>query len=556
MFYKAPKKSIKAERLVKHEHREIAKECLKALNSTYSLDLLHYLETGEHDSIQKPNPDDYCLPNAYRLDMQAYAIIGKNALFCEEEHLLPALIEGFFSQEDKNRLTNQRFSYATHDPLLDRVRNNVYKILKTSPPGVRLYGERHLVDSIRFGPGSSYFAKGDLVNPMDKIRNGKVSLTTGAVTMWQSYTGKTPFTNKEPLVVEPDFFGFVPKNFKSLRTISIGNDGNTLLQLSHGKSMRQRLKRFYDLNLQHELHKKIVKSSSVSRKYATVDIKNASNSVCTRVVKSLLPPIWYDLLDKSRHRKTLIGNYVHDLELFSAMGNGFTFELETIIFLAIAMTLPHSQILTDKGGDISVFGDDIICRDEDYDLLVERLTHFGFEVNRDKSFSGESWFRESCGADYFAGADVTPIYLRGEVDIHNLQTLYVVPNKIRQMSLSLYGQPPEVTRFARAYARSLRVIPQQWRIYGPALDVDELDRVEFPHGWLHKHPTRTRHKQVLYTLCFLPNPVKKLIYDQDGKQKYNDEDTLAYALHGNPSSGSVLRGRVNGGRFKKIVCYG
>lgn len=556
MYYKIPKNTRKINTELAAAHKSAALECLKALDTTYASDVYNNLIAGRHELIQKPDPNQYSLPFEFFKDSQAYAIIGKNELFCNEEILLPELIEGFFAQEQLNHSTNLKFSKLRFDPLLDQVRNNVLKIIGKAPPVSKLYGEYHLVDEIRFGPGSSYFAHGSLVNPMDKIRNGKVSLTTGCEPLWTSYTGKTPFANKEVLRVESDFFDFVPKNFKSLRTISIGNDGNTLVQLSLGKALRHRLSRFYDLNKQQLLHKSVVEKASICRSHATVDISNASNSVCKQVVKALLPPIWYDLLNKARHHKTQIGNYVHDLELFSSMGNGFTFELETIIFLAIAMTLPNHKILTSNDGDISVYGDDIICRDEDYDLLVSRLEHFGFKVNSSKSFSGQSWFRESCGADFFAGVDVTPIYLRGRVDVCNLQTLYVLPNKIRQISLAIFGDIPQNTRFARAYAIAIRCIPKQYRITGIDLSSEELNHVETPHGWLHTTFSRDKHKQVIYQRCFVPTPVRKKLYRSDGSQNFTDDDILTYALHGNPSSGSVLRRRVKGGTFKVVVCYG
>lgn len=559
MYYKVPKKKTEEITLsVSSAQKRAAIECLKAINTTFSLDILANLERGEHGSIIKPNPNDYSLPNEYLNDAQAYAVIGKNKLFCDENLLVPELVDGFFQQEKRNSLINSKFSKLRFDPLLEQVRNNVLRIIGDSPTPSRLYGELHLVDNVRFGPGSSYFAQGISVNPMDKIRNGRVALTSGAAHSWDCYTCKTPFSNKEKVTVEQDFFDFVPKNFKSLRTISVGNDGNTLIQLCHGKALRRKLKRFYDLDMQHELHKKVVKDSSIHKSYATVDIKNASNSVCKNVVKALLPPIWYDLLNKSRHHKTQIGNYVHDLELFSSMGNGFTFELETIIFLAIAMTLPNSNILTEKFGDISVFGDDIICKNEDYDLLVTRLNHFGFEVNKDKSFFGESWFRESCGADYFAGVNVTPVYLRGELDIHNLQTFYVLANKIRQMSLLLTGSEPWKSRFARAYSIAVKAIPEAFRINGPASL--EFDGVDLSHGWLHTTVRRDRHLLLTSQLCFLPTQKSKSLYEtnKDGTikaQLYSDDDILTYALLGNPSSGSAIRRRITGGRVRKVHIY-
>ena len=176
MYYKVPKGSRnKFQTAAVDAHKRAAIACLQAINTTYPLDLMSYLERGELSSIQKPNPDDYCLPNAYLTDAQAYAIIGKNKLFCNEEHLVTELVSSFLEQENYNRTVNQKFSLLRFDPLLDQVRSNVFKIIGEGPSAQRLYGENHLANSIRFGPGSSYFASGNSVNPMDKIRNGRVT---------------------------------------------------------------------------------------------------------------------------------------------------------------------------------------------------------------------------------------------------------------------------------------------------------------------------------------------------------------------------------------------
>ena len=308
-------------------------------------------------------------------------------------------------------------------------------------------------------PGSSYFASGDSVNPMDKIRNVRVAITSGAAHMWDCYTSKTPFSDKEKVFVQQDFFGYVPKNFKSLRTISIGNDGNTLLQLSHGRAIRKKLKRFYDLDVQHELHKEIVKESSITRSHATVDIKNASNSVCKTVVKRLLPPVWFDLLDKSRHHKTQIGNYVHDLELFSSMGNGFTFELESLLFYCIARAAGcHSD-------EVWIYGDDIIVPQERVPKVVDALSLLGFSLNQEKSFT-EGLFFESCGVHVFNGCDVTPFYIKDL--LHEPKDVLRIANELRLFATRLEHFGSRIRHYLPVYRYLVGRLPDAFRARGPA----------------------------------------------------------------------------------------
>ena len=88
------------------------------------------------------------------------------------------------------------------------------------------------------------------------------------------------------------------------------------------------------------------------------------------------------------------------------MGNGYTFELETLLFYAL--TCVHAGI----GSKWShVYGDDIIVQSDLADGLVETLAEAGFDTNPDKSFITGP-FRESCGGHYWGGREVTPFYLK------------------------------------------------------------------------------------------------------------------------------------------------
>lgn len=54
MYYKVPKKqSEKLTAAVENEHKFAALECLKAINTTYSLDLYNYLNSGRLDLIDR-----------------------------------------------------------------------------------------------------------------------------------------------------------------------------------------------------------------------------------------------------------------------------------------------------------------------------------------------------------------------------------------------------------------------------------------------------------------------------------------------------------------------
>lgn len=172
---------------------------------------------------------------------------------------------------------------------------------------------------------------------------------------------------------------------------------------------------------------------------ATLDLSMASDCLSKNLVAELLPYDLYAMLDKLRtptvqlsglvqpgKMKKLFGvsavvDAVIELEKFSSMGNGYTFELESMIFYALA----DSCVRHLKGNTqmVSVYGDDIIVPVEAVPLLTEVLSHCGFLLNKDKSFS-EGPFRESCGADYLFGFDIRPFYQKSRVSDRTLYTMH------------------------------------------------------------------------------------------------------------------------------------
>lgn len=207
-------------------------------------------------------------------------------------------------------------------------------------------------------------------------------------------------------------FGTVPKNAFVDRTIGTQPLGNLVLQLAAGQHIRKRLLRYAHIDLQYgqDLHSRTAWRASLSNEDATVDVRNASNSQARVLIRLLFEESWYDLLNdlRVRHqvdireerringRRVPIRRY---LEMFSAMGNGFTFEVETLIFWALARAIDVERPL--------VYGDDIIIPRDRLADYVAVLRYFGFEPNPRKTF-GDSAFRESCGGNYFAGYSLTP----------------------------------------------------------------------------------------------------------------------------------------------------
>jgi len=228
-----------------------------------------------------------------------------------------------------------------------------------------------------------------------------------------------------PVEVRPARLAFVPKTSKTDRTICVEPVLNALGQKGIGAYMKDRLGQ-YGVNLRDQsVNQEYAKRGSIDGSLATVDLSSASDTVSYALVMSLLPGGWFELLDRFRSERVEHEGTVIELEKFSSMGNAYTFELESMIFYALALAVCDSLELLgrpifEKGRlvhcapGVSVYGDDIIVPTSAVPLLYETLNWCGFTVNTAKSFS-TGGFRESCGADWFFGFDVRPWYLKSEV---------------------------------------------------------------------------------------------------------------------------------------------
>lgn len=195
----------------------------------------------------------------------------------------------------------------------------------------------------------------------------------------------------------------VPKSAKTDRVICYEPHMNIRLQLAVGSYIRRRLfKRGINLNDQSVNRIRALRASRDSS-LATIDLSMASDTVSTELVRDLVPVDWYNVLDDLRSKYTLWPDKVlRKNEKFSSMGNGFTFELESLIFYALASVVSQN---------VSVFGDDVIMPTQSYEEVRNLFVDCGFLLNEKKSFA-TSYFRESCGMDAFGGVVCTPVYLR------------------------------------------------------------------------------------------------------------------------------------------------
>lgn len=216
---------------------------------------------------------------------------------------------------------------------------------------------------------------------------------------------------------------FVPKSWKTDRTIACEAEGNMPLQLAFDQYLKVRLRRS-GINLSDQTRNQdLAREGSICDNLATIDLSQASDTLSYNTVCLLLPSKWHSYLRSIRSQgyEMYLGN-VEQYHKFSSMGNGATFTLETLIFAAACYSLSPTTM--------SVYGDDIIIDSDKAERLMEYLAFLGFRPNTDKTYC-EGPFRESCGKFWYKGFDITPRYIkelddRKAVKCHFINSMMVI----------------------------------------------------------------------------------------------------------------------------------
>lgn len=222
----------------------------------------------------------------------------------------------------------------------------------------------------------------------------------------------------------------VPKKTDIDRCACKEPDINMFLQKGVGQHIRSRLRRFgVNLNDQ-SVNRRLARLGSLDGSLATLDLSSASDSITIECVRALLPSDWFLYLNDIRSQKVVVREETTVTEMFSSMGNGFTFELESLLFYSLVRATSYFQGIS---GIISVYGDDVICPSGLFHDVSWVFTKFGFCVNQEKSFHSGP-FRESCGGHFYNGSDVTPFYLKREAS--HLTDVIRVANQLRQWAMS------------------------------------------------------------------------------------------------------------------------
>ena len=182
---------------------------------------------------------------------------------------------------------------------------------------------------------------------------------------------------------------------------------------------------------------RIALTSSRTRRYATLDMKEASDRISDILVQILFGRKykWFGCCRAQVFEfkdPVLKTGFFGQLHSYAPMGNATTFPVQSLVFWAICVAAMQ-RLGFHQPGAVFVFGDDIEVPVECVPAVIDGLESFGLLVNRSKSF-WRGGFRESCGVDAFNGKDVTPVRWKTTLDaehIEGLQSLSDIGQRLR-----------------------------------------------------------------------------------------------------------------------------
>jgi len=453
----------------------VVEKYLSALDCPRSLAVWLMFTSNEHDQIAELecHVNDYQDVEQFRHAYLATKFLSKSDFLSMKVDKKSEALKKFFEAEEACGSINRR-GYHWKTITLFSSEWLHHAIIRKIGSVLREFDPEEMVDLSNWGPGVSLDIRGSdtssvkkfqceigTTRPLHDLMSG---LYAAAYPSWTLPNQKIHAGNK---IVT------VPKTFKIDRTIAIEPGLNIWFQKGIGRMIRKRLLRSgVDLSSQTR-NQLLAREGSKNNELATVDFSSASDTIAYSTVKELLPPQWFKVMDIMRSPLGSLDGKIVKYEKFSSMGNGFTFELETLIFFAIAHACVERLRL--DCSKISVFGDDVIIPSDAYPLFQKTCAFYGFSVNDQKSFSSGP-FRESCGAHWFMGVNCKPFFLRREIsDLHEKMKVF---NGIRRMSFCGDPFPHCDARFKDVLDSIIGTVRKPHRIsdgYGDGGFIDNFD---------------------------------------------------------------------------------
>lgn len=286
----------------------------------------------------------------------------------------------------------------------------------------------------------------------------------------------------------------VPKTWKKKRIVAVEDVTRMYLQqglregLYEGITRNTTLSRHIDLS-RPEKNRSLAQWGSKTRTFSTIDLSSASDCVSYRFVRELfkhLPRLWR-IMDYLRTKAFIIQEQGRiESNIFATMGNAICFPVMTIVFVlivfeaAIQCNVPITEL------DFQVYGDDIVVPEVMTEKVLQLLQTYGFIPNTSKTFSGQSYFRESCGGEYINGVDVTPLRISRKFSGLNLHSGIENLFAIVDLANAAWGSSPTVRSLCLDVLSSKYTLPIPFSIDGSigAASVDPEEAMKaYEKGW-------------------------------------------------------------------------
>ena len=458
---------------------------LESLDTPRALCVWLLFDSEEHNQLVelKCDPGDYVDATSFAKDYQATKLLSKATFLKGLPDPKDAALRKFRESEEACQETNRRLVSITRGNSPVGIHSVLHRAIQLVAYVLGDIPHNSLLEACGWGPGVSSSCKGSRTTGYDKFTSVPevtpelLPVAHHVLNAWRPWpsifleaiddeTGLPLPVSLIPNVLPTtrgNRVAFVPKNSKTHRPIAIEPTVNAFLQKGIGSTIRKKLRAVgVDLSDQ-SYNRRLARKGSIDGTLCTIDLESASDTIAIELVRLLLPPAWFQLLDLARSKfGTLDGKSYFFWEKFSSMGNGFTFELETLIFWSLTRALAEE---VGSSEPLNVYGDDIICDTKIYPRVAEVFSFVGFKVNREKSFATGS-FRESCGEDYFRNLNVRPYFLK-EAPKTDMDWL-VIANTIRLHSTRKYEGTMCCISYRDAWRYAVSRVSKPNRLFGPA----------------------------------------------------------------------------------------
>lgn len=461
--------------------RPVVQALCEAIDTPRSLSVWLCFQYNHEALLQLPLPDMASTPTErFRLDYFITEYLTKYKGLKTGVSTADVALGKWRSTEIQCKEVNTRFRQSQFRPFTGRVESILFGARRKI---AAVLGVLHLpiaLNGCKWGPGASFDLRREEATPDKKI-SSPLSVTAQALPYIRAVLESDPhwaavFTGEIPCgpysltkdcftLVRGSRFLTVAKSAKTDRCIAAEPTGNGFLQQGVHSYMRRRLKRF-GVDLDDQSINQQRAADAVNCGLSTLDLSAASDTISRELVFHLLPLDWALFLDALRSPETKVKGEWIRTEKFASMGNAFCFELETLIFWALASSASE---LLGSVGSVTVYGDDIIVDRKAYDLVVEILQVCGFTVNEKKSFK-DGYFFESCGKHYHKGLEVTPVYQKEVVATPS--EVIRAHNRLIRFGTFNFSKPlgSEVKKATQLLAKSYQLRPFPRVPYGVSED--------------------------------------------------------------------------------------